>query len=264
MSERVIDIRGLKKVFGDLVAVNGISFDVTKGEIFGLLGPNGSGKSTTIRMICGVMTPTEGEGEVFGFKLNRDVEAIKTRIGYMSQQFSLYGDLTVLENLAFYGRIFGIKKNKVIDKSKELVERAGLNGKENALTRTLSGGQKQRLALSCALVHDPILLVLDEPTAGVDPVSRRAFWRTIMELSRDGVTVLVTTHYMDEAVVCDRIGFIYNGDIISIDTPEGHYEKSGYGNLEDIFIAYELERSTKDDVISYQKMKEHTRGDKND
>ncbi|MCK8059094.1 MULTISPECIES: ABC transporter ATP-binding protein [unclassified Fusibacter] len=261
MSEAVITIKNLKKNFGNFTAVNGISFHINKGEIFGLLGPNGSGKSTTIRMLCGVITPTEGGGEIFGFNLLKDTEQIKSRIGYMSQQFSLYGDLTVLENMEFYGRIFGMKKKEILLRSIPLIKMAALEGKEQALARTLSGGQKQRLALSCALIHDPILLVLDEPTAGVDPVSRRAFWETIVHLSAQGVTVFVTTHYMDEAEICDRIGFIYNGNIISVDTPKGHYEKTGLSNLEDIFIAHELQKSDHKKIMSYGDMKRKIRGD---
>ncbi len=257
----VIDIKNLSKKFGHFTAVDNISFDIRKGEIFGLLGPNGSGKSTTIRMICGVITPTSGQGNIFGYDLLKDSEDIKSRIGYMSQQFSLYGDLTVLENMNFYGKIFGMKKNEIKIKASSLIDTAGLNGKENALARTLSGGQKQRLALSCALIHDPVLLVLDEPTAGVDPISRRAFWETIVRLSSQGVTVFVTTHYMDEAEVCDRIGFISNGKIISIDSPSGHYEKTGYSNLEDIFIAHQLKDGEKDEILSYLDMKAKFRGE---
>lgn len=259
MNDFVIEIKDLKKNFGNLTAVDEISFNIKKGEIFGLLGPNGSGKSTTIRMVCGVITPTSGSGKVFGFDLLTETEEIKSRIGYMSQQFSLYGDLSVIENMMFYGRIFGMKKSEIQKKSVSLIKMAALEGKEKALTRTLSGGQKQRLALSCALIHDPILLVLDEPTAGVDPVSRKAFWETIVRLSVKGVTVFITTHYMDEAEVCDRIGFIYEGKIISTDTPEGHYEKTGLENLEDIFISYELKDTKSLDVISYKNMKKHIR-----
>ncbi len=255
-----IEVSNLKKTFGDVLAVNGISFGIKKGEIFGLLGPNGSGKSTTIRMICGVITPTEGTGTVLGFDIREESESIKQRIGYMSQHFSLYGDLTVNENLDFYGNIFGMKKEDIIKRKEELIEMANLKGKEDALARTLSGGWKQRLALGCALIHNPEILVLDEPTAGVDPVSRREFWKTITLLSGQGVTVLVTTHYMDEATVCDRIAFIYNGDIISINTPEGHYEEMGMDNIEDIFIYHVLEKTDKSDIIHYKDMKDVIRG----
>lgn len=250
-----VDIKNLRKKFGNFTAVNGISFDIQKGEIFGLLGPNGSGKSTTIRMLCGVINPTEGSGTVLDFDLKRESEKIKAKIGYMSQHFSLYGDLTVTENLDFYGNIFGMDYDHLAKRKVDMIAMANLTGKENALARTLSGGWKQRLALGCALIHEPELLVLDEPTAGVDPVSRREFWKTISELSKEGVTVLVTTHYMDEASVCDRIAFIYNGDIISIDTPQGHCDKMGMDNIEDIFIYHVLEKTDKSQVISYKDLR---------
>lgn len=258
-----VEIHNLKKIFGTVHAVNGISFNIKKGEIFGLLGPNGSGKSTTIRMMCGVITPTEGTGTVLGFDIIKESEAIKQKIGYMSQHFSLYGDLTVNENLDFYGNIFGMSRKDIIRRKSELIEMANLRGKENALARTLSGGWKQRLALGCALIHNPEILVLDEPTAGVDPVSRREFWQMITMLAAEGVTVLVTTHYMDEATVCDRIGFIYNGEIISVNTPEGHCEEMGMDNIEDIFIYHVLEKTDTNDVITYQKMKDTARGRQN-
>lgn len=260
--EYAIKVKELKKVFGQVVAVDGISFGIKKGEIFGLLGPNGSGKSTTIRMICGVITPTEGEGRVLGYDINKESEAIKQRIGYMSQHFSLYTDLTVNENLDFYGNIFGMSQADIMKRKEELIEMANLKGKENALAGTLSGGWKQRLALGCALIHNPEILILDEPTAGVDPVSRREFWKIITQLSGEGVTVLVTTHYMDEASVCDRIAFIYNGKIISINTPEGHYAEMGMDNLEDIFIYHVLEKKDKKDIIQYKDMKKVIRGER--
>lgn len=260
MMEFAVELKELRKCFGTFTAVNGISFEIQKGEIFGLLGPNGSGKSTTIRMLCGVITPTEGKGTVLGYDLLKDSERIKFKIGYMSQHFSLYGDLTVNENLDFYGNIFEMDSCDIALQKKALIEMAGLSGKENALARTLSGGWKQRLALGCALIHKPELLVLDEPTAGVDPVSRREFWKTITHLSKEGVTVLVTTHYMDEASVCDRIGFIYNGDLISVDTPEGHCKKTGFDNIEDVFIYHVMQKTDKSDVISYKDMKDSLRG----
>jgi ABC-2 type transport system ATP-binding protein len=258
--EIALDIQNLKKTYGSFTAVNGISFTIRKGEIFGLLGPNGSGKSTTIRMLCGVITPTLGTGTVLGHDLILDSERIKYKIGYMSQHFSLYGDLTVSENLDFYGNIFGMQRSEIEERKIALVEMASLAGKENALARTLSGGWKQRLALGCALIHRPELLVLDEPTAGVDPVSRREFWKTITRLSQEGVTVLVTTHYMDEASVCDRIGFIYKGNLISIDTPEGHCEKTGLANIEDVFIYHVLQKGEQSEVVSYENMKDRLRG----
>jgi ABC-2 type transport system ATP-binding protein len=237
-----VKVDNLTKTYGELVAVNSVSFDIKKGEIFGLLGPNGSGKSTTIRMLCGVITPSGGSGTVLGYDIATETESIKSRIGYMSQKFSLYSDLTVDENLDFYGRIYGVEGKKLQNRKADMVIMANLKGRENELARNLSGGWKQRLALGCALVHDPDFLVLDEPTAGVDPFSRREFWRTIMELSKTGITTLVTTHYMDEASLCDRIAFIYDGDIISIDTPGGHLERSGLSSIEEVFISYVEER----------------------
>lgn len=262
LTDFIVDIKGLDKRFGDIHAVKNISFSIKKGEIFGLLGPNGSGKSTTIRMLCGVITPNSGQGTLFGYDLKKDIEAIKNNIGYMSQQFGLYGDLTVKENLTFYGRIFGMRKQAIANETKRLIQLAEISGKENALAKTLSGGQKQRLALSCALIHHPKLLVLDEPTAGVDPVSRRQFWKTIVELSAQGVTVFITTHYMDEAEVCDRIGFIYGGELIDIDTPKAFYEKSGFDNLEDVFIAHELSDQDINQLMSYKEMKSSLRDKK--
>jgi ABC-2 type transport system ATP-binding protein len=249
-----VEVNKLTKVFGHFTAVNNISFHIKRGEIFGLLGPNGSGKSTTIRMICGVITPTSGSGTVLGHNICKESEFIKQKIGYMSQNFSLYGDLTVNENLDFYGNIFGMNKKDIEERKEELIEMANLGGKENAQARTLSGGWKQRLALGCALIHNPEILVLDEPTAGVDPVSRREFWHMITDLSTKGVTVLVTTHYMDEATVCDRIGFIYKGEIISINSPEGHYEEMGMDNIEDIFIHHVMERTDQEHLVSYREL----------
>ncbi len=254
-----VQVENLTKKFGQLTAVNGISFDIKKGEIFGLLGPNGSGKSTTIRMLCGVITPTDGNGSIMGFDLYKDTESIKKEIGYMSQRFSLYGDLTVNENLGFFGEIFGMSRSDIDERRKELVEMVELEGKEGALAATLSGGMQQRLALGCALIHNPSLLVLDEPTAGIDPVSRRVFWDKISLLAHEGVTVLVTTHYMDEAEVCDRIGFLYNGDLISVDTPEGHCASMGMDNLEDVFIHHVHEHKDRKAIYSYRQMKERIR-----
>ncbi len=251
-----ISIKNLEKKFGGFTAVNGISFDIPKGKIFGFLGPNGSGKSTTIRMICGVLRPTAGSGKVLGYDLVKDTERIKQNIGYMSQKFSLYEDLTVEENLDFYGNIYMIPKEQLQERKKQLIEMANLKGKEKSLAGTLSGGWKQRLALGCSLIHNPSLLILDEPTAGVDPVSRRDFWNSITQLVRGGITVLVTTHYMDEASICDIIGFIYNGDLITIDTPQELYKKHNTQNLEDIFIHYVRQLTNKEVVSSFKDLKD--------
>ena len=252
--ENAVEVNKLTKVFGTLTAVNRISFQIRRGEIFGLLGPNGSGKTTTIRMICGVITPTSGTGTVLGHDICEESEFIKQKIGYMSQNFSLYGDLTVNENLDFYDNIFGMKKKDIEDRKRELIAMSNLTGKENVQARTLSRGWKQRLALGCALIHSPEILFLDEPTSGLDPVSRCEFWHIITDLSSKGVTVLVTIHYMDEATVCDRIGFIYNGEIISSNSPEGHYKEMGMDNIEDIFIHHVMERTDQEHLVSYKEL----------
>lgn len=226
----------LTKRFGDRVAVNNLTLTVPKGSIYGFLGPNGSGKSTTIRMLCGLLTPTTGKGTVLGFDVMTQSEEIKQRIGYMSQKFSLYEDLTVEENLDFYAGVYQLNVAERKQRKKELIEMAGLMGREKQLAGSLSGGWKQRLALSCALLHRPELLILDEPTAGVDPVSRRIFWEVIHQLADEGITVLVTTHYMDEAQTCDWIGFIFFGDLLAEGTPQELIDQRGVGNLEDVFI----------------------------
>lgn len=236
--EYAIKVEKLTKKFGDFTAVSDVSFNIEKGCIFGFLGPNGSGKSTTIRMLCGVISPTSGRGEVLGHDIIHDVEKVKHSIGYMSQKFGLYDDLTVEENLNFYGGIYGLGKYQLKERSKALIELAGLEGKEKRLARYLSGGYKQRLALSCALIHSPELLILDEPTAGVDPVSRRIFWEIIHQLAKQGITILVTTHYMDEAQSCDIIGFIFNGKLMVLDTPENLIRAENAATLEDVFIKY--------------------------
>jgi len=241
--EYVIKVENLTKKFGNYTAVNNISFSITKGTIFGFLGPNGSGKSTTIRMLCGVLTPTSGKVFVMGKDVTEETEAVKQSLGYMSQRFGLYEDLTVDENLDFYAGVYGLSKNTISERKKELIAMANLTGKEKSLAGTLSGGWKQRLALGCALIHKPKLLILDEPTAGVDPVSRRMFWEIIHSLARQGITILVTTHYMDEAESCDTVGFIFNGELVNLASPQQLMKQEGVKNLEDIFIKY-VERQT--------------------
>ncbi|WP_232697679.1 ABC transporter ATP-binding protein [Brevibacillus daliensis] len=238
MSSEVFAItsENLTKKFGDRVAVNQLSLSIRKGSIYGFLGPNGSGKTTTIRILCGLLAATSGNGTVLGFDVMTQSEEIKKRIGYMSQKFSLYEDLTVNENLNFYAGIYGIRGQQKEKRKKELLEMAGLIGREDQLAGSLSGGWKQRLALSCALLHEPEVLILDEPTAGVDPVSRRIFWDTIHQLAKQGITVLVTTHYMDEAQTCDWIGFIFFGNMLAQGTPESLIQEYGGENLEDVFI----------------------------
>jgi ABC-2 type transport system ATP-binding protein len=218
-NEKAVVVKDLEKRFGSFIAVNKVSFNVPKGEIFGFLGPNGAGKSTTIRMLTGLLSPTGGSGTVAGFDIRKESEKIKSHIGYMSQKFSLYEDLTVEENINFYSGIYRISKNKRKDRKEWVIEMAGLKDHRNSRTAILSGGWKQRLALGCAILHEPPIIFLDEPTSGVDPISRRQFWDLIYELSGKGVTIFVTTHYMDEAEYCDRLGLIYRGELIALGTP---------------------------------------------
>ncbi|MDD3275021.1 MAG: ABC transporter ATP-binding protein [Candidatus Omnitrophica bacterium] len=215
-----VSVSGLEKKFGSFTAVNKINFEVKRGEIFGFLGPNGAGKSTTIRMLCGIIEPTSGSGLVGGFDIIRQQHKIKENIGYMSQKFSLYNDLTVEENINFYSGIYRIPKAEKEARFKAVVETAGLEGMEKTLTSVLAGGWKQRLALGCALIHRPRIIFLDEPTSGVDPITRANFWGIIKELAAKGVTVFVTTHYMDEAENCNRMVLIYHGTIIASGTPQ--------------------------------------------
>lgn len=216
---QAVTVRDLERRFGGFVAVDRVSFEVTEGEIFGFLGPNGAGKSTTIRMLCGILAPSGGEGTVGGFDIRRQSEKIKETIGYMSQKFSLYEDLTVEENIDFYSGIYRIPAEKKRPRKEWVIEMAGLGDHRKSRTSILSGGWKQRLALGCAVLHEPAILFLDEPTSGVDPISRRRFWDLIYEMADRGVTVFVTTHYMEEAEYCDRLGLIYRGELTAIGTP---------------------------------------------
>jgi len=216
MNEVVINVENLTRRFGDFVAVDHINFDVRQGEVVGYLGPNGSGKTTTIRMLLGLLEPSDGKATVLGFDAFKQSEEVRTRAGYMSQKFAIYDDLTVLENLTFYGGVYGITDKTRIKRTLELV---GLIGHDSTLTRSLSAGWRQRLALGIALVHEPKLLFLDEPTSGVDPTARRAFWDLIYKLAENGVTILVTTHYMDEAEYCERVGIMRDGKLLAMDTP---------------------------------------------
>jgi ABC-2 type transport system ATP-binding protein len=215
-----VEVFNLTKRFGDFTAVNDITFQVKRGEVFGFLGPNGAGKSTTIRMLCGIISPTSGSGTVSGYQLGQESDKIKSVIGYMSQKFSLYEDLTVWENLDFYSGVYPIPRDNRIDRIEEALILANLNDRRDDLTGTLPAGLRQRLALVCSLMHQPRILFLDEPTAGVDPLTRKNFWEIIYNLSESGVTVFVTTHYMDEAEHCDRIALIDAGELIEIDAPE--------------------------------------------
>ena len=209
----------LTKRFGDFTAVDGVNFEVHHGEIFGFLGPNGSGKTTTIRMMLGLMKPTSGSVDVLGMQVDGDTGKIRPRVGYMSQRFSLYNDLTVLQNLRFYGTAYGLSNSLLDERIRDALAMAGLEGREHAKTKDLSGGWRQRLALSSAILHRPEVLFLDEPTAGVDPLSRRAFWDLLYRFVAEGVTVFVTTHYMDEAEHCHRLAFIQHGQIIAYGSP---------------------------------------------
>jgi ABC-2 type transport system ATP-binding protein len=223
----VIHTEHLSRKFGSLMAVRDVSLQVRKGEIFGVLGPNGAGKSTTIRMLCGILDPTSGSGTVVGFDVRREAEKIKTRIGYMTQRFSLYEDLTVEENLRFYAGIYGVSRAARKPRIAQVIALSGLQERKSQIAGTLSGGWKQRVALACATVHEPPLLFLDEPTAGVDPVSRRQFWNQIHRVASEGTTVLVTTHYMDEAERCHRLAFIFRGEVLAVGTPAEVVERRG-------------------------------------
>jgi ABC-2 type transport system ATP-binding protein len=219
-NHQIIIANGLTKRFGDFTAVNKVYFEVHRGEIFGFLGPNGSGKTTTIRMALGLLSPSEGEIRVMGINIDHNTSRIRQHIGYMSQRFSLYNDLTVLQNLQFYGTAYGLSRSDLDKRIQDALEMSGLVGREHSKTKDLSGGWRQRLALSASILHEPELIFLDEPTAGVDPVSRRAFWDLLYQQVNQGVTVFVTTHYMDEAEHCHRLAFIQHGTIIAYGTPQ--------------------------------------------
>jgi ABC-2 type transport system ATP-binding protein len=215
-----VSVRGLEKRFGDFIAVNRVDLDVEQGKIFGFLGPNGAGKSTTIRMLCGILTPTGGAGTVAGLDVISQSEDIKSRIGYMSQRFSLYEDLTVEENIDFFSGVYKVPNTKKQARKDWVLNMAGLGKHRDTLTASLSSGWKQRLALGCSVLHEPPLIFLDEPTSGVDPITRRQFWELIYEMAEQGVTVFVTTHYMDEAEYCDELVLIYRGEVIASGPPE--------------------------------------------
>ncbi len=239
-SQYAVTVQNLTKTFGNFTAVNGLDFTVRPGEIFGFLGPNGSGKTTTIRMLTGLLPPTAGSGTVAGFDILRQQKLIKPHIGYMSQKFSLYNDLTVVENIDFYAGVYNVPRKNRRERKAWVLDMAGLRGKERALTGSLSGGWKQRLALGCAILHQPQILFLDEPTSGVDPISRRAFWDLIFELSAQGVTIFVTTHYMDEAEHCHTLGLLYYGDIIAMGAPPEVKQNMKAGEMVEIEIAHPL------------------------
>lgn len=227
----------LAKTFGKFTAVNGVSFKVKRGEIFGFIGPNGAGKSTTIRMLCGILAPSAGKASVAGFDVDTEADKIKEIIGYMSQKFSLYNDLTVQENIEFFAGIHDVSSLELAEREKAILEMSGLRGREKALTSLLSGGWRQRLALGCAIIHRPKVLFLDEPTAGVDPLSRRDFWKLINKLAAEGTTVFVTTHYMDEVENCNRLALVYAGDIIAMGSPAELKAEKNINSLEELFVS---------------------------
>src|SRR5579883_514246 len=231
MPDNAVEIRDLVKRFGDFVAVDHVTLDVLRGEIFGFLGPNGAGKSTTIRMLCGLLAPTSGRATVGGLDVGTQSELIKQRIGYMSQKFSLYDDLTVEENIDFFSGIYGVARSKRAERKEYVLKMAGIEQRRTSLTRLLSGGWKQRLALGCAILHEPPILFLDEPTSGVDPIARRTFWHLIYELSAAGHTIFVTTHYMDEAEYCHRVALMYGGRVIALGSPAELKTSLGAGHL---------------------------------
>ncbi|HZI28798.1 MAG TPA: ABC transporter ATP-binding protein [Gemmatimonadaceae bacterium] len=238
--EPAVRTTDLRKVFGSLVAVDSLDLEVHRGEVFGLLGPNGSGKTTTIRMLCGLLEPTAGEAIVAGIDVARDPEGVRRRIGYMSQRYGLYDDLTISENIRFYASMYGLRGARRDARVQALLDDLSLRPRKDQMAGTLSGGWKQRLALACATAHEPDMLFLDEPTAGVDPASRRMFWNWIYELAKSGTTILVTTHYMDEAERCQRLAFLSRGHLIALGTVAEITQAFGQPTIEDVFI--ELQR----------------------
>jgi len=234
VGDYAVEVDRLSKEFDGFTAVDGVSFAVAEGDIFGFLGPNGAGKTTTIRMLLGLLRPTSGSATVLGYDIEGQSAEIRKRMGYMSQRFSLYDDLRVVENLDFYGRTYGVKGRELAERKRFVLEMAGLLGRERELTRNLSGGWKQRLALGAAILHRPRVLFLDEPTAGVDPVSRREFWYLLYSLAEEGTTIFVTTHYMDEAEHCHRLAFIHRGQIVADGTPEEIKQQQMQGEVLEI------------------------------
>lgn len=231
----VIETNNLTKCFGDFTAVRSINFSVEKGEIFGFLGANGAGKTTAMRMLCGLSKPTSGSATVAGFDISRQPESVKRHIGYMSQKFSLYGDLCVWENLRLFGGIYGMKTSHINKKTDELLKELGMEKEKNALVRDLPPGWKQKLAFSVAVFHEPEIVFLDEPTSGVDPVTRRQFWELIYAAAERGITIFVTTHYMDEAEYCDRVSIMVDGEIRALDTPLNLRRQFNARNMDEVF-----------------------------
>ncbi len=243
MKETVIKTENLTKRFGDFIAANEITFEVYKGEIFGFLGANGAGKTTAMRMLCGLSTPSSGKAHIAGFDVYKQTEQIKKNIGYMSQKFSLYEDLTVLENIKFFGGIYGLSGKNIKSKSEELITQLGLQNEKNKLVGSLPLGWKQKLSFSVAVLHQPKIVFLDEPTSGVDPVTRRQFWDLIYAAVDSGVTIFVTTHYMDEAEYCNRISIMVDGRIKALDTPGNLKQQFNANSMDEVF--FELAREAK-------------------
>lgn len=243
MAEVVIKTDKLTKRFGDFIAANEITFEVKKGEIFGFLGANGAGKTTAMRMLCGLSIPSSGEATIAGFDVYKETEQIKKNIGYMSQKFSLYEDLTVIENIQFFGGIYGLSNQQLKSKSEELLTQLGLQAESKKLVGSLPLGWKQKLSFSVAVLHEPKIVFLDEPTGGVDPVTRRQFWDLIYEAAERGITIFVTTHYMDEAEYCNRISLMVDGRIKALDTPGNLKKQFSVGSMDEVF--YELARGAK-------------------
>ena len=235
-NDKVIQVEGLTKMFGDFTAVDAITFDVKKGEIFGFLGANGAGKTTAMKMLIGISIPTSGAANVAGFDVFTQAEDIKKNIGYMSQKFALYDDLTVKENITFFGGIYGLSRNVIKEKSDVLITELGLQKVANQLVGSLPLGWKQKLSFSVALIHDPKIVFLDEPTGGVDPITRRQFWEMIYKAANEGTTVFVTTHYMDEAEYCDRVSIMVNGKIEALDTPKKLKKQFNAATMNDVFL----------------------------
>jgi ABC-2 type transport system ATP-binding protein len=236
MSNKIIETNNLTKTFGDFTAVDNISFHVEAGEIFGFLGANGAGKTTAMRMLCGLLIPTSGQGTVAGFDVFKETEFIKKNIGYMSQKFSLYEDLTLFENIRFYGGIYGLSNKKLKEETERLIDRLEMSAYAKARVASMPLGLKQKVSFSTAMIHQPKIVFLDEPTGGVDPATRRQFWEMIYEAAKNGITIFVTTHYMDEAEYCDRVSIMVDGVIKALDTPTGLKNTYNCANMDEVFL----------------------------
>lgn len=235
-NENIINVRNLTKSFGDFIAVKDISFEVHKGEVFGFLGANGAGKTTAMKMLIGISKPSSGEATVAGFDVRTNAEMVKKSIGYMSQKFSMYNDLTIKENISFFGGIYGLSRIQIKEKTARLIQELGLKEVANSLVGSLPLGWKQKLAFSVALLHEPKIVFLDEPTGGVDPVTRRQFWEMIYAEANKGTTIFVTTHYMDEAEYCDRVSIMVDGRIVALDSPKNLKKQFGVNSMNDVFL----------------------------